>query len=128
MMTYVRKTRPAPWTMTKPQPKKQPRQRIPASTKQRAKELRQYRERVKVWIAGKVCAVYPDRSATECHHKKGRVGRLLLDESNWIPVSKEAHEKIHHNPEWARQSGYLAERGEWNNQKQAKTASMGEGS
>ncbi len=44
------------------------------------------------------CAVFPHLWASECHHSKGRLGRLLCDVRWWVPVSREGHDWIesHH--------------------------------
>lgn len=51
------------------------------------------------------CALY-GIPAVDVHHVFGR-GKYLLDESTWLAVSREAHRKIHDNPKWAREMGYL---------------------
>lgn len=73
----------------------------------RAAQQIQYRARVKIWLIGKTCAVFPGRKATECHHKKGKNGDLLLDERYWLPVSHEGHIEITNRPEWARERGFI---------------------
>lgn len=45
--------------------------------------------------------------ATDIHHTKGRTGTNYLDETTWLAVSREMHERIHNNPSWARERGYL---------------------
>ena len=44
--------------------------------------------------------------ATEIHHRAGR-GKNYLNESTWIGVCREAHERIHSNPSWARKLGFI---------------------
>lgn len=56
-----------------------------------------------------LCQVFKDRPATEIHHRKGR-GKYLLDETTWLAVSAEAHRKIHDNPKWSYEKGYLLRR------------------
>lgn len=90
----------------------------------RAAEVRKYNKRVKEWIVGKFCwCCYsgngePNRAttATQCHHRSGRVGRLLNYEPEWIPLCNACHEKVHRNPSWAREIGLLAPIGQFNNQ------------
>lgn len=78
-------------------------------------ESRIYAKKRKAFLAEHPqCVVYPELLATDIHHKFGR-GFLLMDERYWIGVSRRAHEKIHHDPNWARQNGLLAERGQWQN-------------
>ncbi len=45
----------------------------------------------------------------EIHHRKGR-GKYLLDTSTWCAVSREMHDRIHQNPKWAYEKGYLLNR------------------
>lgn len=105
-MTYPRKQRrPALWVLTW-KPKQAP---------SRASLQRQYRERVKVWLKGKTCVVCPWLEATQCHHKFGRSGPLLLWEPGWLAVSMWGHQWIDANRNEARARGWLAEPGMWNN-------------
>lgn len=56
------------------------------------------------------CAVYPSEKATQVHHKKGRIGKLLTDVRYFLPVSDRAHREIELNPEWAKKMGYSLSR------------------
>lgn len=47
---------------------------------------------------------------TDVHHKKGRIGDLLLDEKHWIALSREGHNYVEDNPEWAKENGYSLDR------------------
>jgi len=55
----------------------------------------------------------PDQStvsvplATEIHHRNKRRGADLLDQSEWLAVSREAHARIEGHKTWARAHGYL---------------------
>ena len=61
--------------------------------------------------ANPVCEVFKDRPATEVHHQRGRnTIELLLDTNYWLAVSREAHQKIELNPEWAKEQGYSLSR------------------
>lgn len=73
----------------------------------RAVEERAYNKRVKEWIVGKQCAVYPHLKATQCHHRAGRSNELLMIEEYWLPVSDEGHRYIHNNPAWSREQGHM---------------------
>lgn len=53
-------------------------------------------------------------SATEVHHRFGRSGKLLLDESGWVGVCRTAHCYIHDHPAEARKVGLIAPAGQWN--------------
>jgi len=41
--------------------------------------------------------------ATDIHHKEGREGDLLLDESKWLSVCRNCHDWIENNPEEAKE-------------------------
>lgn len=89
-----------------------------------AKRMAEYRAKVRPWLREKFCAVFPWLDAEECHHQRGRVGPLLMDERYWIPVSRDGHYRINYSPEWARRTfavladprkiTLLCARGEWN--------------
>lgn len=48
--------------------------------------------------------------ATTIHHKKGRIGKLLLDTRYWVALSMEGHEYVENNPIWAKENGYSLNR------------------
>lgn len=56
----------------------------------------------RTWIA----ASHIKRSR-DVHHKNGRTGTNLLDQGTWMAVSRRNHDRIHRNPGWARQHGYI---------------------
>jgi hypothetical protein len=93
------------------------------STK-RAKQNREYALRRKLWLSGRLfCEVQwallnemgvplirlarECPRATEVHHKAGRIGAALNDESNWMAVSAEGHRWLHDHPKQARARGWL---------------------
>lgn len=41
------------------------------------------------------------------HHRKGRIGKLLYDVRFFLAVCQEHHDKIHREPKWAYEQGYL---------------------
>lgn len=59
------------------------------------------------------CEVYPDRRSEDIHHLRGRTGRLLCDTRYWCAVSRAGHVWIHNNIQWARDNGWLCEKGKW---------------
>lgn len=100
-----------------------PRKPIRKVSKKKAASDKLYRARVKVWLEGKVCAVYPWKDATQCHHQRGRAGSLKMDERFWIPVSTLGHDMIRNHPNQARiinvkvddrNLSLLCQIGEWN--------------
>jgi hypothetical protein len=50
----------------------------------------------------------------QVHHKRGRLGPLLIDERHWLAVSQKGHDLIHANPVLARAHGWLCAPGQWN--------------
>jgi hypothetical protein len=48
--------------------------------------------------------------ATECHHKKGRVGNDLLDETNWLALCHNCHEYVENHREFAMEKGFSIKR------------------
>ena len=68
-----------------------------------AKRKRQYSPIRAKWLAiNSRCAVFPNRRATEIHHTRGRIGRLLNMTEFWVPVSREGYRWINDNPAEAR--------------------------
>lgn len=59
-----------------------------------------------VVIVGGVEWVVP--LATQVHHRNKRRGCDLLDEREWLAVSRALHERIERHKDWARSRGYLA--------------------
>lgn len=45
--------------------------------------------------------------ATEIHHTNKRRGAMLNDQTHWLAVCRENHERIENNKAWARANGYL---------------------
>jgi hypothetical protein len=48
--------------------------------------------------------------ATECHHKKGRIGNDLLDETNWLALCHNCHEYVENHREFAMEKGFSIKR------------------
>lgn len=72
-----------------------------------AEKMREYTKKRKVFLAKHpTCAVFPNLKSVEVHHKKGRAGDLLLDETYWLAVSEEGHRKIHDYPVWAAENNF----------------------
>lgn len=73
----------------------------------RADQEREYNARVKKFLEGKQCAVFPGNVATQVHHRAGRENDMLLDEEFWLPVSDEGHKFIHDNPIYSKNRGFM---------------------
>ena len=60
------------------------------------------------------CCVCHRHKSKDVHHTKGRLGHLLVDQINWLAVCRRCHDRIHSNPKWARENGYISAEGKWN--------------
>lgn len=68
-----------------------------------------------------ICPVYPNKTVTDVHHKKGKEGfadewakenniPLLIDVRYFLAVSRSGHQKIEENPIWAKEHGFSIDR------------------
>ena len=88
------------------------------SVKRQAQELQYLSDRI-IFLSkpeNKICPV-TGQPATEIHHVRKRRGYadewarlnnipLLLDQRFWLAVSRDGHNEIEDNPEWAYEKGY----------------------
>ena len=108
--------KPNGWT-GKPKPITQLKRRSRSYTKR----MRIYRKQVIQFLRRHPqCAVFAGQKATQCHHRFGRIARLLLWEPGWVAVSAEGHDKINQEKVWARSVGLLGPCGSWNNYEAAR--------
>ena len=102
------------------EPKQKMRSRIRQASPKRQQEMRIYSQRRKEFLrAHPFCQaqfiIWPVKGdeirkmepATEVHHRAGRIGHKLLDETDWVAISRKAHWFIHRNPSQARKLGLL---------------------
>lgn len=116
------KTAPRPGTGLQSQQDGQKRARAPLKKQSRARqrEMTQYyddrREFLRAHPACGICLCLDQtpRQATEVHHSRGRIGRLLLDQRFWVPSCRPCREIPHNRPNWAREMGLLASATDWN--------------
>ena len=95
---------------------------IKSRTNKRAAEERQYRKEVAEWIKGRCCfgcqygfgGGIRIKAATECHHSRGRIGKLLLDKRYWVPLCRDCHDLAHREIAKAREFGIICMKGKWN--------------
>ena len=89
---------------------KKPRTRIKPATSKRLAQLREYSKARIAWLAGRKCerhSVYlREALATEVHHKLGRRGPSLLDQSKWVALCSECHAVITNEPKKAIEEGW----------------------
>jgi hypothetical protein len=57
----------------------------------------------------KICPIMKTET-TDVHHQKGRIGKLYLDTTFWLALSREGHRMVEENPEWAKEQGYSLNR------------------
>ena len=89
--------------------------RIKPVSRKLAKARRLYIKLRRAYLAqNPECVVFRNKPASQIHHRRGRIGTLLIDQRFWIAVSMEGHEWIHHNPELARADGFTCHFGQWN--------------
>ena len=50
------------------------------------------------------------RWTQDLHHRKGRLGELLLDEAWFAACCRSCHSYVHEHGEWARKNGWLVPR------------------
>ncbi len=75
----------------------------------KARKIDEYSKQVKKWKEGKICALkFHSRcnGPLTCHHKRGRIGQLLLDKKHWLPVCLGHHQYIEEHPTEAREKGW----------------------
>lgn len=103
----------APWYVAKhgSAPKPKLRKRInPASARARERHAQYSTARRKFLKDHPVCQVKFDgcsKVATEVHHKNGRRGKRLTDESGFVASCRACHAHIHNHPDQARKRGVL---------------------
>jgi hypothetical protein len=79
-------------------------------SKRRSAQVYQYNKRVKVWkvenpyCRAKIVGVCTNNTE-DCHHQKGKIELLLLDEDFWLPVCRCCHTWIENNPNRAKDLG-----------------------
>ena len=95
----------------KPKEHKKPTPIKKQSDKRKVQELQYLADR-KVFLAKPENAKCPITGwpTTDIHHMKGRIGDLLLNQRYWIALSREGHQHVEDNPEWAKENGYSLNR------------------
>jgi hypothetical protein len=82
----------------------------------RSAELREYHRRLPGWKREHphCCVADCGRKTHDCHHQRGRILGLLLDERYWLPVCRAHHDLAKDKPTDARALGLLPPVGQWN--------------
>jgi hypothetical protein len=72
--------------------------------------LKEYqRVRVEYLIEHPICEVCNKEPSVQIHHKKGR-GKLLCEKKFFLAIDDNCHRRIHEQPAWAYEMGYLLKR------------------
>jgi hypothetical protein len=87
--------------------KNKPRKAIKKVASKKAIENAMYRVVRAAYLADKPLCEVCRNEAHDVHHKKGRIGALLTDAAYFLAVCRPCHDKIHANPLWAYEKGYL---------------------
>lgn len=110
--------RPAPWTTMPGAKLREPRQRqrVNAISGTRRQTLLHYAKVKRMFMQEHKDCEFPEckRKATDVHHTRGRVGRLLCDVRFWAALCRQCHDWVGANPLKARELGLLCQPGEWN--------------
>lgn len=61
-----------------------------------------------------VCQRCGGRGFVELHHKRGRLGPLLIDKRHFAILCESCHRHVHTHVNKARGEGWIAQIGEWN--------------
>lgn len=76
-------------------------------SKKRQTESKEYSsKRLQFLTELPLCEACMRATSTDVHHKAGR-GKNYLDVDTWLSVCRPCHEKIHREPIWAREKGFL---------------------
>lgn len=90
------------------------RNRIPTISKVRHARLREYGKLRARFLHDRPHCERCKKRATDIHHKRGRVGRLLCMTEHWAGLCRRCHDFVGNNPKEARELGLLCEVGKWN--------------
>lgn len=76
----------------------------------RKEQNKQYRKEARRFITTHPRCAVCSQPSTEVHHKAGRIGELLLDQTKWLAVCSDCHVKITEDSDWAIRKGYSESR------------------
>lgn len=83
-------------------------------SKKRAAQEREYEKKRKAFLEeNPLCQVRAfgcSTFSTEVHHKAGRIGNLLTDETKFLAVCRNCHQVIEMNPKMAKEKGFSISR------------------
>lgn len=93
-------------------PEKKEIKNIQSFSEKRKKANKDYKKIAKAYlIAHPKCEVRGcNKISEEIHHKRGRVGDLLLNDKFFLAVCRDCHREIEQSPTWAKEQGYSLSR------------------
>lgn len=71
------------------------------ATKKRAKDNKAYTIQRRIYLSHHPKCWWCSAPATDIHHKLGRVGKMLNDETHWAALCRGCHDKAHKDRVWA---------------------------
>ena len=88
---------------------------IPPRSQKRTKEEKIYMAKRYIYLTEHpMCEAHISgiclKHASEIHHKAGKIGDDLIDETNFLAVCRECHNYIENNRSWAMTMGYSLKR------------------
>ena len=91
------------------------RNRIATRSNRKRKADAAYNPRVQEWKIENPRCLFPGCTCKteDNHHRRGRAGRLLMDERFWTPLCSRHHRWVHDNIAEARALGLICEKGKW---------------
>lgn len=85
------------------------RTRIRSMSAKKRRQMDEYSPKARAFKKARpTCEVCHTRPTRDVHHRHGRLGSNLLDETTWSAVCRQCHDRVHANPKWAREHGLLA--------------------
>lgn len=85
----------------------------PVSVRRQAEAAAYCRQKKKFLAARPACEVCvaldakPRQRSNQVHHRRGRKGSNYLNEATWMAVCPGCHDRIHREPAWAKEHGFL---------------------
>jgi hypothetical protein len=77
------------------------------SKKQETRMARYFRIRNPYIKANPICMICKAALATDLHHRRGRIGKLLFDSRWFMALCRNCHSYLHEHVAWAKEKGYL---------------------
>lgn len=83
---------------------------IKPRSKKMTKAMKEYNKQRKVFLENNPACGVCGGISSQVHHKKGRIGKNLLDQKHWLSVCAPCHRWVEEFPEQAKEMGYSKNR------------------